>query len=228
METLNTLARAGVTTGFLWRLPHGSASRLLADALRLDVPAGASLYREDEPPRILAVLDGTLRVLVRGEDGRLVTVRHVHRGEIVGLALVVGGPAPVSIEAVGPARVLAFRPEVLAELVRTDAETGRVCAAELAHQVVGAFEDAASQMLLPLRDRITARLLDLAVTEPSGVCVARVTQQALADEVGTAREVVTRLLASLRRAGLIETGRDSIVILDPDALRARGPARTSP
>ena len=45
-------------------------------------------------------------------------------------------------------------------------------------------------------------------------------QQELADAVGTAREVVVRILRDLREDGLVTTGRDGITILDPGRLDA--------
>ncbi|HQC98120.1 MAG TPA: helix-turn-helix domain-containing protein, partial [Aquabacterium sp.] len=44
--------------------------------------------------------------------------------------------------------------------------------------------------------------------------------QALADELGTVREIVTRLLRRFERAGWLRTGRERIEILDAAALRA--------
>ena len=45
------------------------------------------------------------------------------------------------------------------------------------------------------------------------------THQALADELGTVREIVTRLLKRFERAGWLSLGRERIELLDPAALR---------
>jgi CRP/FNR family transcriptional regulator len=50
--------------------------------------------------------------------------------------------------------------------------------------------------------------------------VLHATHQALADQLGTAREIVTRLLRRFERDGLVELGRERIVMLDAAALRA--------
>jgi CRP/FNR family transcriptional regulator len=50
--------------------------------------------------------------------------------------------------------------------------------------------------------------------------VAHVTQQELADAVGSVREVVVRLLRGLREDGLVHTARDEIQLLDVDRLHA--------
>ena len=49
---------------------------------------------------------------------------------------------------------------------------------------------------------------------------ARVTQQALADGVGTVREVVARILRDFREEGIVDTTPGHIRILDPARLAA--------
>ena len=46
------------------------------------------------------------------------------------------------------------------------------------------------------------------------------THQSLADELGTVREIVTRLLKRFERQGWVRTGRERVDILDAAALRA--------
>lgn len=48
--------------------------------------------------------------------------------------------------------------------------------------------------------------------------MAAIGQQDLAEAVGTVREVVVRALRQFRQAGLLETRRDMIVLLDPERL----------
>ena len=53
-----------------------------------------------------------------------------------------------------------------------------------------------------------------------GALVAPVTQQALADAVGTTRETVARALGELRLSGSIATVRGGILLRDPEQLAA--------
>jgi CRP-like cAMP-binding protein len=53
---------------------------------------------------------------------------------------------------------------------------------------------------------------------PDGPLTAPVTQQALADAVGTTRETVARALGELRDVGAIATGRNGIRLRDPEVL----------
>jgi CRP/FNR family transcriptional regulator, cyclic AMP receptor protein len=89
-------------------LPEVAADRLLEEAPLITVPAGVSLHRGGEQPRVIVVLRGLLRVFLSSEDGRQVTVRYAHSGDVVGLVLVLGGPGPTSIEALTTASALAL------------------------------------------------------------------------------------------------------------------------
>ena len=129
-----------------------------------------------------------------------------------------GGPAPISVEVALPATILVLPVDVLRALVDADPAVGRVVAEELGRQLFAAYEEAAESQLLSVRERVIDRLLDLAEDEADGRLVVRLTQQELADGVSAAREVVSRALAGLRRARLIDTGRDRITILDPAGL----------
>lgn len=64
--------------------------------------------------------------------------------------------------------------------------------------------------------RLAARLL--VASSPDGVVTA--THQALASEIGTAREVVSRVLKKLERFGLIRITRGTVELLRPEALQA--------
>jgi hypothetical protein len=66
------LRREGALGGLLSTLPADAAERLLAEAIKITIPAGALVYREGETPRVLVVLDGLLRVFLRS-SGRQVT-----------------------------------------------------------------------------------------------------------------------------------------------------------
>lgn len=72
-----------------------------------------------------------------------------------------------------------------------------------------------------MRERVARQLLDIAIETRSPVgLVAPLTQQDLADSVGTVREVVARVLREFRDEGLVHTEPSRIVITDPDGLAA--------
>ncbi len=208
-----------IPEGFLTTLPVDATERLLQDAIRIDVPTGGIVYGYDERPRGIVVLTGLLRVFMRSADGRQVTVRYARDGDVVGLALILGGPIPISIEALTPASVVGLRIDVLRSLLESDPAVARACAQELARQLGSAFDEIADCAFLDVRQKVARQLLDISVHADDGTLVARVTQQKLAETIASAREVVARAVHELRAAGLIAPRRDGIVVLDPVGLR---------
>jgi CRP/FNR family transcriptional regulator len=212
---LAALARDGLRGGFLAALPPAAAERLLAEAIRINVPAGSVVYRDEELPQLLVVVSGLLRIFVSSPDGRQVTVRYAHSGDVAGLALVVGGPAPMSIQAMTPALLVALRTDTLRELLATDPGIARACAEELSRQVHQLLVDVAEQAFLPVRQRLVRQLLVLAQRGPRRHLVVAASQQELADAIGSVREVVTRTLHQLHEERLVRVGRGGILLLDP-------------
>jgi CRP/FNR family transcriptional regulator len=70
---------------------------------------------------------------------------------------------------------------------------------------------------------VARHLLDLASGQHDADALrVPISQQELADAVGTVREVVVRVLRELRDEGVVETGRAGIVISDPVRLAGIG------
>jgi CRP/FNR family cyclic AMP-dependent transcriptional regulator len=83
---------------FLGRLPRDVVDELVADGQRTDYPAGSTIYREGAAPREVLVVQGLLRVFMTSPDGRQVTVRYAREADVLGIAVMVGGPANVSVQ----------------------------------------------------------------------------------------------------------------------------------
>lgn len=62
------------------------------------------------------------------------------------------------------------------------------------------------------------RLANFLLVRASGTRVVWQTQQEIAGQIGTSREVVARLIGRLLTRGLIATGRGSVTILQPSVL----------
>jgi len=228
MDALDELASLGLTGGFLVALPPGATERLLAEAIRINVPAGALIYRDEESPRLIVVVKGLLRVFLTSADGRQVTVRYARSGDVAGLVLVIGGPAPESIQAMTSSLVVALRVDTLRSLLATEPGVASACAEELTRELHQLLDDLSEQAFLSVRQRLARQLLLLATAGPGDDLVVRVGQQELADAIGSVREVVTRNLHQLHEEGLIDIARDLLWIRDPLALAEVAHDRAGP
>lgn len=163
------------------------------------------------------VLDGLLRVYMHAGDGRQVTVRYARAGALLGVPSLVGGPAPVFVQAIVPATVFVFDAARVKRVARADASIAWMFAEESVHRLYDVLEELAGNAFASVRQRVARHLLDLAAARPAsdGALTAFVNQQDLANSVGSVREVVARVLAELRAERLVRTSPGRIEILDP-------------
>ena len=223
---LSPAVRSAIAQGPLGTFSPALLEHLLQDALPAQIPAGGTLYQEEDEPRCGLVVSGLIRVYLSASDGRQVTVRYARRGELLGLATLIGGPAPVSVQILTPSELLILNARTLQHRAQAEPETAWLMAREVTQRLYDTLEALAGHAFGSLRQRIARHLLDLAadrrLIEPPlpSELVAMVTQQALADAVGSVRSATARILSDLRAEGLISTSSDGIILLNPHALLA--------
>jgi CRP/FNR family cyclic AMP-dependent transcriptional regulator len=204
-------------------LPPELLGRLFAGALRVDIPAGSVLYRENDQPRCGLVVSGLLRVFLVAADGRQVTIRYMSPGSLSGSSRVVlGTSARVRVAAVTDVVGLLLNVSALRELAESDARVAWAVATDIARSQEEIMDAFGTSVFGSLRQRLARHLLDLATArfEVGRTLVASVTQQELAEAVGSSREAVARVLHDLRKARLVDTARGGIALLDPAGLHA--------
>jgi CRP/FNR family transcriptional regulator, cyclic AMP receptor protein len=224
-EVEEALARS-----FLAELPPELTGALRADGERADYPAGTTVYQAGAEPRAALVVRGLMRVYLSSPGGRQVTIRYARPGDVLGVAVLVGGPGDFGVQAVEPSSVFRISARTLLTTAQRDARVSWAIAGELNRRLFEVLEQTAVIAFGSVRQRVAAHLLDLASEQqrPHGRLVARVSQQELADAAGSVREVVARTLRDLRVAGIVATAADSVVILDPARLYAESGIGSGP
>ena len=76
----------------LAQFPEELGARLREEGERADYPAGTTVYRAGANPQAALVVKGLLRVFLSSPEGRQVTVRYARPGDVLGIAVLVGGP----------------------------------------------------------------------------------------------------------------------------------------
>jgi CRP/FNR family transcriptional regulator, cyclic AMP receptor protein len=198
-------------------LPVETVQLLAAGGRLSDIAAGATVYTEAEAERVGVVIRGLLRVYMHANDGRQVTVRYVRAGALLGAPALVGGPAPVFVQALTDSAVYFMDVARVKRIVRDDAAVAWVFAEESVHRLYDVLEELAGNTFATVRQRVIRHLLDLAASRSAsdGRLAPLVNQQELANSVGSVREVVARVLHELRAASLVRTSPGRIEILDP-------------
>ncbi len=189
---------------------------LLKDAVLMPIPAGTVVFDENQPCQgFPMLLSGSIRVIKSSPNGRELQLYRVSPGEscILTSSCLLGH---TRYQARGIA-------EQALEMV--------VLPATAFHALLGkhkAFRDYVfhlfSDRLTDLMQLVSAvafqkldqRLAALLVSKPSPI---RTTHQALADELGSAREIVSRLLKGFAEQGWVRLGREQIEVTDASALK---------
>ena len=187
-------------------------------------PAGTTLFRETEACQgFPLVLEGEVRVSRSSTQGRELELYRVVPGEmcLVSSACLFVGQAFTARGVTTQATRLVLLPapafrQAMADEAFRDFVLG-LFAARMA-DLTGLVEAVAFQ-------RLDSRLAAALLGHGSQL---RATHQALADELGTVREIVTRLLHRFERAGWVALSRECITICDSVALRAVAAQGTRP
>ncbi len=199
-------------------LEPDARDRLVAEAHPVTLPAGITLFRDgDACTNYLLVLDGSVRVQKTSSNGREITLYRVGDGQTCILTtscLLAGERYPAEGVTETEVRAIAL-PGALFQALLAGSTGFRqfvfaVYARRIADLITLVEEVAFERMDL----RLAARLRDGA--DRDGMVNA--THQELATELGTAREVVSRLLKDFEHRGLVALHRGRIELHDRDAL----------
>lgn len=217
---LDRAAREALAASRLGPLPAGALGELLVGATRLAMPRSTVRPVAGHSPHLELVVSGLVRIQVAAPDGRALTVRYCRRGALMGAATLYAEVVrPFTIEALTDAELLRLDPARVAWHSRRDPRVANALLAETSERVMTFVAEFSGHAFATVRQRIARHLLDLAALEPpSQELAASISQQGLADAVGTVREVVVRILRELREQGCVRTRRDGIVIVDPERL----------
>ena len=182
------------------------------------VPAGTTMFDEHQPcggfPLVLA---GSIRVAQHYPNGREMQLYRVGPGDscVLSSSCLLGRTQyPASGTAETDVELAVLPPEDFRALVVDDPV--------FRDYVFSLFGERLAS-LLGLVEAITYQKLDrrlaaLLVARAKDDPVIRATHQALADELGSVREIVTRLLRNFEDRGFVELGRERIRVADAKAL----------
>ena len=218
--------RDAVDASHLRDLPPEVLDELLEGAVQSKVAAGSVAHRALEADQYLQlVITGVIRVFVTAPDGRTMTIRYCRSGELLGAMSLFSDEftEPATKQALVDTQLLTLSPPTVRALAQRDLRVARALLIELSERARNFVNEIPGTAFATVRQRVARQLLDLASThqqdsDPNGELAVRITQQDLAEAVGTVREVVVRTLRQLRDAGVVRTERDRIVLLDPAQL----------
>jgi len=195
--------------------PAERAAVLASESQSISVQPGTVLFEEGQPCKgFPMVLSGGVRVARGSPGGRSLELYRVSPGDLCVVSTsCLFGQAALSAHGVAVAATDL--------VVLSPAGFDRWSAnADFRRFAFGVFAQRLAD-LMALAEAVAFQQLDrrLARALLGHGTVLRVTHQALADELGTVREMVTRLLKRFESAGWVTLSRERIEIVQPQALR---------
>jgi CRP/FNR family transcriptional regulator len=160
------------------------------------------------------VLSGSIKVSKRAENGREIRLYGVHPGElcIVTVSCLLGGdPYPATGVAETAVSAITLPRPLFMKLAAEHPPFREIVFSLFSERLTG---------LMQLVEEVAFRKLDQRL---AGWLVARsptiaASHQAIADELGSVREIVSRLLKQFEDQGWVRLGRERIVVEAPEAL----------
>ncbi len=197
-------------------VPAVELDALQASAMPVSLAAGAVVFDEDQPCQgFPLLLSGSVRVSKTSANGRELRLYRVVAGEscILTSSCLLGQTHYTARGIAEQALEMVLLPPASFHALMGRHEAFRNYVFHLFSERLTDLMELVSAVAFQKLDQ---RLAVLLLSRPSPI---RSTHQALADELGSAREMVSRLLKGFSDQGWVKLGREQIEISDPFALK---------
>ena len=201
----------------LTRLDESLRRELVARSRIVDLPSGSQIFGPGKAPQsFLLLIGGTIRVQQVSPSGREIVLYRVAEGESCALTTAcLMSYEDYLAEAVAETdiRAVAIPRATFDDMISRSAEFRRFVFTAFSQRVTDLFHVIDDIVFARLDIRLAQRIIELAKGSHLSV-----TQQQLAAELGTAREVISRLLNELQRRGWLTLMRGGIDLVDREAI----------
>lgn len=206
----------------IWnRLSAEEQATLGAAAFPRRVGAGTILHEGGaDCVGLLVVASGQLRAFIRSEEGKQVTLYRLLEGDVCLLSascVLRDIQFKITVEAERDSELWVIPSEVYGRLVATSSVVANYANQLMASRLTDVMWLVEQVMWKSFDRRLAAFLLEESSLEGSE-CL-HITHERIAEHMGSAREVVTRMLRYLQGEGMVEVGRGQVRLVDVPGLR---------
>ena len=199
-------------------IPDEAVRKALEFSKVLELEAGETVFRDGQACEYyLLVLGGSLRVQKISSSGHEIVLYHVQPGqtcELTTTCLLARKYYPAEAIAEIPSRVALIPKTQFHDTLQHSADFREFVFSSLERGIAGLVNLVEEVAFGRMDSRVAQRLLELQDDQQ----VVRTTHQALANELGTAREVISRLLKKFERHGWVALGRGRITVTNLSVL----------
>jgi CRP/FNR family cyclic AMP-dependent transcriptional regulator len=182
---------------------------------------GSVVVHEGEPgDSMFLIHSGELRAFVTLQGGRVLELNALLPGEFFGELILGTATRTATVEVTATAQLTTVSRQAVESALRQHPELALDLIGSLISRVVFLTRRVQGLVSMDVYGRMVRLLAGMAVQE-QGRCVVPgpLTQQAIAERVGSSRSMINRLLKDLVAGGYIELAREAIVLLKPLPLR---------
>jgi CRP/FNR family transcriptional regulator, cyclic AMP receptor protein len=193
-------------------------------------PKGAMLCLEGQPPRGIFVLcTGRAKLSTASSEGKSMILRVAEPGEVLGLTAAVSGtPYEATVETLEPSQANFISQADFIRFLQDYPDVGLRVAKQLTHNCKCAYDEIRSLGLSNSVPEKVAKLILQWAEHPLELPAKRaqetairvtLTQEEIAQFIGTSRETVSRVLGTFRRKGWLRVKGATWTILNRHALQ---------
>lgn len=206
---------------FIGQAEPGFVDTFYAGCRYIELPAGVSIVDEGQRcTQLTMLLEGVGRVYKLSPGGREVTLYRIHAGEacvLTASCIMNDGGFPAMAATETAVRGLGISPASV---------RGWICRETQWQRFIFGLLSSRLASIITVVEEVAFKRIDVRLAEKFARCLGRgetslpITHAELAADVGTSREVVSRILKDFTERGLIETGRGSINLTNAAAIEA--------
>lgn len=184
-----------------------------------NIPAGRDVFVEgDDANAIALLLKGSVRVYKIGETGREITLYRFGHGEsciLTANAILSRKTFPAIATIEYDAEAVMIPAEVFREWIKKY-DLWREFVFDLLSDRLNTIMSVVDEVVFQRMDKRVASFL---LNQSQNALSVKITHQEIASDLGSSREVISRILEDLSQRGLVESGRGEIKLLDREGLR---------
>jgi len=201
---------------------------LLRHTREQQYPKGTVLFWEKEPPKgLFVVAEGEIKIFKMDDRGREVVLSIVQPGHAVAeMPVLDGGNYPASAQATQDSRLLFIARQAFLDLLQEHPEIALELLRVTAIQMRRLIHLVEQFSLQSVRSRLIHYLLDTARAQGNPFTLPD-SKEAIAAQLGSVREVISRTFSALQQEGLIRIQGRQIYIPSPNALEQAMRSRES-
>ena len=209
----------------IWdKMTAGQQEALVSGARRQVLKKGTVIHRDTEDCAGLLLLEeGQLRAYMLSKEGREITVYRLLEGDIClfsASCMIRSLQSDIVIQAERDSRMWVISPGVYRKLMDESALIANYTNEIMASRLTDVMWLMEQVMWKSLDRRLASFLLEEADLEGSGSL--KITHEMIGNHLGTAREVVTRMLRYFQSEGMVRLSRGAVEITDRKKLEKLG------